>query len=382
MAEIFVTEEEFKKGVALATGERLRVVVTRTPSVARVFGKAFNTNRSQLLAGAARKMVRIRTLLKERSPTHLLIVGHCDTTGDDAVNDPLSLERAENTLAFVEDNPEPWLAMYGDDKGSRRWGRQEDLVMITAAKGFSTKPPNQDPVRWFQETRRLKVDGDAGTETRGALVREYMALDGTPFAELDLSVDFTAHGCGEHFPLDDSGRRVEDDAADDKEDALDRRVEFFFFSKVSGVQPPPPGKNSQADSPEYPEWRRKSRLDFETVIVEGEDDLFLRLHVDPETVAERKDELRLFAVDGDYDETRVAADDGEPGEGFVDVLYTRVLTALNYSLEVKPSEGEPYFLFQDVPFEQLDGFVDPDEQGEERDPLDPEPGLDDDGNDI
>lgn len=376
MPDVFVTAEEFEKGITVRTNERTRIVIVKPPIVARVLGKAFNTNRSQVLPGAARKMARLRNLLQQRAPTHLLIVGHCDTTGDDAVNDPLSLERAQNTLAFIRDDPEPWLEMY-TAQSTRRWDRQEDMVMISSARGFSSKDSRQEAVRWFQETRGLKVDGDAGPETRRALITEYMSLDGDAFGDLAQSVDFTAHGCGEHFPLDDSGRRVEHGAPDGKEDAMDRRVEFFFFSRRTGVQPPPPGPNSGASDSQYPEWRRKSRLDFETVIVEGEDDLFIRLHLDPKTVGQRKEELRLFSVGGEYDATRSAAD-GEAGEGFVDVVFTRVPTALAYSLEVSPPAGTSYLLFEEVPFESLDGFVESAE-GLERDPLEPEPGLDDDG---
>ncbi len=374
MDERVHTIEELKTGIELSTGSRHRIIVVRPPATARVLGKAFQTNKSFLLPGATTGMRRIRALLKKRSPAHLLVVGHCDTTGKHSVNDPLSLERAENALAYIVDDPEPWLKMYKSAIPSkRRWGADEDGMMLQALPDYGSKPADEDAVRWFQRTRGLKVDGDAGPETRGKLIEEYMALDGPSFESLGVQVDLTAHGCGEHFPLDEGGRKVEVEAEDEREDSLDRRVEFFFFSRKLGIQPPPPGPNSKADSPEYPEWRKISRLDFETVIAEGEDDLFLRFHIDPTQLNEYQDSLRLFSTDGSYEMVKLLSTEAELENEYVDVVFTRVRTALSYSLEITTPGTDPYLLFESTPFAELDGLTDPDSDFEDPDPLEPEP---------
>jgi hypothetical protein len=74
-----------------------------------------------------------------------------------------------------------------------------------------------------------------------------MAVDGTT---LPSDVMLVTHGAGEHFP--------EIPTADGVEEDQNRRVEMFFFDGTLGVQPPPPGKNSKAKSPEYPEWLQRS----------------------------------------------------------------------------------------------------------------------------
>jgi hypothetical protein len=370
------TRDDLTTGVKLTTGSTHRITVVGGPVLARVFGKAFATNRSLLLSGAAKRMTRIRAMLTQLGSTELLIVGHCDTTGQDRTNDPLSLERAQTTLAFIKDDKQAWLDMFGDKApAGRRWADPEDQELIKAAAGFESRPEGQDPVRWFQETRGLEVDGIAGPITRAKLIEEYMALDGEAFADAGLDVAFTPHGCGEHFPLDDDGRDLDAAPRDDFEDPLDRRVEFFFFPKKTGIQPPPPGPNSRADSPEYPIWRQKSRLRFETVVVDGEDDLFIRFHIDPKGKSEIKDEFRLFSSDGAYDETKTIAKDAEVEADFVDLVFTRVLVDRDYTLEVTPTEGDVYFMFSNVPFSELDGFAGTDSGDVERDPLEPEPGT-------
>lgn len=367
-----VSADELGRAIAVRTGQFHGVVVARKPALGQVVGKAFDTNRSLLLPGAARRMVRVRELMLRRSPAHLLVVGHCDTSGDDAVNDPLSLERAEAACAFLRDDAAGWLANYGAAApASRRWGRAEDLIMIGALPGASARAGGEDPIRWFQGTRGLPVTGNADDATRKRLIEEYMRLDGPPFAEQPLHIEFTAHGCGEHFPLDESGRKLDANAADGARDALDRRVEFFFFGLAAGVQPPPPGPNSNKGSPEYPLWRKAAELDFATVLADGEDDVFIRLHIGRDHQASMNDRLRLVSSDGAYDETRVVADDGEPSDTFTDVVFTRVKTDRSYSLEVTPAQGSAHFLFENVPFEDLAQL--PPSPGPELDPLAPEP---------
>ena len=202
-----------------------------------------------------------------------------------------------------------------------------------------------------------------------------MLLDGGPFADSiePLLTSRTAHGCGEYFPLDDSGREVEVAASDENSDALDRRVEFFLFKDPPGIDPPVPGANSTRESTEYPTWRERADLDHETVIVDGEEDLFFRFDISSEDVGEFAETLRLFSANDAYDTTLALATDAEPeGEG-VDLIFTRVLTDLTYSLEITPEAEDPYFLFENIPFEGLDEFRAPEEDRLAGNPLEPEP---------
>ncbi len=129
-------------------------------------------------------------------------------------------------------------------------------MMLLSMPDFRTKPAGEDAVRWFQRTRGLTVDGKAGPKTRRVLITEYMSLDGTSLKEERVEIQATAHGCGEHFPLDDTGEALDAAPEDDKRDPIDRRVELFFFDPEFGIVPKPPGQNSKAGSAEYPAWRK------------------------------------------------------------------------------------------------------------------------------
>jgi outer membrane protein OmpA-like peptidoglycan-associated protein len=241
--------------------------------LARLKGAFFETNKSFLLPSVVERFKHVRELYANNNPSELLIVGHTDTTAQASVNDPLSLERANCTAAYLLDDVDAWLAMYeSGTPAARRWGNREDLLMLEALPDFGTKAVSEDAIRWFQRTRGLSLDGIAGPETRGALIAEYMALDGATLSnDPNFDITITTHGCGENFPLDDAGEELDTAPADDDEDAQDRRVELFFFDAEFGIQPPPPGSNSAAGSSEYPEWRKKAVLvhDLESDHTEG-----------------------------------------------------------------------------------------------------------------
>jgi hypothetical protein len=168
--------------------------------------------------------------------------------------------RAESVRAYLTDDVDAWLARYGDVVG--QWGEAEDLYMLSALPDGSTRPAGADPVTWFQETRGLQVDGDAGEETRRALITEYMQRDGTTLPE---GVAIETHGCGEAFPLDATGDELDEAPTDGAGDPIDRRVEVFFFGDSLGVQPPAPGETSGAGSTEYLSWRQHAQRGYEQV---------------------------------------------------------------------------------------------------------------------
>lgn len=228
----------------------------------------FNTNKTFLLPTALPSMLKLRRLYAENAPCELLVVGHADTRGGPPFNDKLSLERAEATIAYLKDDVEGWFKFYSDSDAKKKWGKVEDHLMIISMRDFVDKPKGEDQVRWFQRTRGLEVDGDAGKETRRALIKEYMSLDGASLSDFVGEITATAHGCGENFPLDDTGEELDAAPEDQKRDPIDRRVELYFFDPEFGITPPPPGANSKAGSPEYPLWRKRVA---ETVELQADD---------------------------------------------------------------------------------------------------------------
>jgi hypothetical protein len=259
---------------AAAQAPQVRFVgAIRRLLLARLKRMFFETNKSFLLPGAVGAFKQVRELYRTNNPSDLLIVGHTDTTAEPAVNDPLSLERADMTAAYLLDDVDAWLERYDEAvPAKRRWTQHEDELMLSALPDFATRPAEEGDVHWFQRTRGLVVDGKSGPKTRRQLISEYMALDGASLRDrrnFDISV--TTHGCGENFPLDDGGEELDDVPADQKEDASDRRVELFFFDAELGILPPPPGKNSPAGSTQYPEWRKRATrvVDLESSFIEG-----------------------------------------------------------------------------------------------------------------
>jgi outer membrane protein OmpA-like peptidoglycan-associated protein len=220
---------------------------------AKLKGLWFDSSKSFLLPTARHSLQQIESLYRANPESDLLIVGHTDLAGGAAYNDELSLDRAKAMAAYLTDDVATWYAWYGSDKPSdKRWGAIEDELMIEAVADDNGEkiPSNADAVRWYQETRGLTVDGDAGPQTRQALIAEYMALDDTT---LPKDIRLTTHGCGENFPA----KQTADGAAEQE----NRRVEVFFFDnpipppdRPDGILPPPPGNNSPAGGREYSEW--------------------------------------------------------------------------------------------------------------------------------
>jgi hypothetical protein len=166
----------------------------------------FELNKSFLLPAATEGTRLLEHMYRSMPDAQILAVGHTDRTGKKFRNDSLSLERAEAVVAYARDDVDRWLANYDSTMdASRRWGRGEDLLMLSCLpRGntpyYSAEHPEHSfeaATRRLQEAHGLVVDGDLGPVSRRALVGEYMALDGT---SVPASAKFVAHGCGEHFP--------------------------------------------------------------------------------------------------------------------------------------------------------------------------------------
>lgn len=238
--------------------------------LARLRGLLFDTNKAFLLPSALEDLKTIRMLYEQHNPGKLLVVGHTDTTGDASINDPLSLERAEAMLAYLRDDVAGWEKFYGSSiPESRRWGATEDQHLLGAVLAKEEQAlPHTDGIKAFQRRSELQDDGIVGPKTRKALIAAYMALDGAQLDTEALRIEATAHGCGQNFPLDDSGAALEEDAKEEKADAQDRRVELFFFDAEFGIVPKPNGKNSKAGSREYPRWRDAAERIHDGVLTE------------------------------------------------------------------------------------------------------------------
>jgi len=253
---------------------RRRRVVSVQPYVvrARLLEMFFDTNKCFLLPSAIPLMRRVRELYDDNAWTDLLVVGHTDRSGDPSINDPLSLQRAQSVAAYLRDDVDAWLAHYGADRPwHQRWGTREDHLMIGSLAEAELGTANAmggAPVLWYQRwhnalpgDRRapsheaLAEDGAIGPLTRRQLVGDYMNRDRTTLPE---DVELTVHGCGESFPLDPDGD-VEQTPEGPDQDPRDRRVELYFFDRVLGIEPPPPGEISAAGSAQYPEWRARAR---------------------------------------------------------------------------------------------------------------------------
>ena len=258
--------------VRLESETRQTVSIQPRIEQARLLGGYFDTNKTFLLPSGIRDVQGVKRLHQRNTHTELLIVGHTDTSGDPAVNDPLSFQRAESLKEYLQGNAAAWFERYGTRfPPAQRWGATEDSLMIRALQTQGPSFPEGDDLdrgnatKWYQEWHnrlppserapqweQLAEDGIIGPKTRGQLVADYMLLSGPPLPE---DVAITTRGAGENFPLDETGEQLDTKPADGQRDATDRRVDVFFFDKDFGIQPPaPPGTQLEKGSVEYPEW--------------------------------------------------------------------------------------------------------------------------------
>jgi hypothetical protein len=136
------------------------------------------------------------------------------------------------------------LSAVGDDTtGAPFYGGDVHGVLDTETR---------DAVMRFQTSRGLDVDGVPGPQTRRALVRAYMKLDGTTLPS-DATVELL--GCGEHHndvPTDDGVA-----------EAKNRRAEIFLFDP-GPVEPAPP-ETCPGPGCAYETWKERTveTIDFE-----------------------------------------------------------------------------------------------------------------------
>ncbi|MEO7497017.1 MAG: OmpA family protein, partial [Massilia sp.] len=62
---------------------------------------SFDTGRSDIKSNFRPVLERFATTLNDNPATVVTIIGHTDSTGDDAVNNPLSVDRAAHTRDYL-----------------------------------------------------------------------------------------------------------------------------------------------------------------------------------------------------------------------------------------------------------------------------------------
>jgi hypothetical protein len=189
-------------------------------------------------------------LFLEQYPRYrLLLAGHTDTSGGEAYNFALSDLRAENVNCLLRGDRERWVAIAAEK------GKVEDIQLICSylnhIHGWPCDPgPLDDEMgpltgaaieglqKTYNETfgKCIAVDGEAGTETWGAIYDIYMRelagmldtdVEHLPQYRASLRyVDDNYHriGCGERIPIDDAGR-------ENYRSVENRRVELLFFDE-------------------------------------------------------------------------------------------------------------------------------------------------------
>jgi|GEM_PF-5290413 len=84
---------------------------------------------------------------------------------------------------------------------------------------------------------------------------------------------------------------------------------------------------------------------------------YLRIEMDPSATHELDEKFVLTSSDGSFEQTRTAHDDLIEGDNFIDLEFTGLPKKLSYSMKIVPVSGEPYFLYQNVAFDKLDGYM-------------------------
>lgn len=352
--------------VALGSAGRFRLVIER-PTIAcvRLSGLFFDLNKSFPLPSAFEGIRGLAHMYDAHAAAEVLVVGHTDSSGGERRNESLSLERAQDVVAFLLDDVEAWYSRYDrTSDASRRWGNIEDAHMLGALPFGET--PHLDSshadssfvaaVKRFQTANGLKVDGDPGPNTRRALIAAYMAADGT---SLPADVVIVAHGCGENFP--------DVPSADGEYQAENRRVEMFIFDE--GILPTPPSPTSKSGSTEYAAWR--GAVDEERTFIPSADGLGVLVIVTDirvEDAATDTTAFRLYSTDGAYDQTLVAAEAYTESEGMMDIQFENLPRGSFYTLTTHRGDEPERTLFADVPYVALSGETDRLDEVERFDP--------------
>lgn len=67
-------------------------------------GLLFDTNKSDVKAASQNELANLASVLKANTDCSVAVQGHTDSTGSDAINNPLSVKRAENVAKCLNNN--------------------------------------------------------------------------------------------------------------------------------------------------------------------------------------------------------------------------------------------------------------------------------------
>jgi hypothetical protein len=84
---------------------------------------------------------------------------------------------------------------------------------------------------------------------------------------------------------------------------------------------------------------------------------YLRIHMRPEEARKLQEKFILTSEDESFAQTRTADDDLILGDDFIDLRFSDLPTDKSYTLVVETRDAPPYPVFRNVPFADLDGFV-------------------------
>jgi peptidoglycan hydrolase-like protein with peptidoglycan-binding domain len=249
-----------------APSDWLVTIVLQRPPIWRVrmVGMIFDGDKCFLLPQALDGIKAVVAMHEAHPTAPVVIVGH--EGGDEVTGSvDLALSRAKILAGYLTSKPDDWMSWFGSDKDERqRWGVREVQLMLSALSGPDGQPfydgsspgvmdeKTATALKAFQTANGLTADGKASSDTRAALVKQYMAIEDT---SLTAGVTPVAHGCTGHEDdtITQSGLQPDD-----------RRLEVLFFDGTE-IKPPPSGDTSDGGSPEYPAWRAREvqTVDFE-----------------------------------------------------------------------------------------------------------------------
>jgi outer membrane protein OmpA-like peptidoglycan-associated protein len=114
--------QEQKQAMETAT-QGTGVAVTQTPDNRLKLDIpsdiSFDVGRAAIKPNFAPVLNQFATSLQQNTATNVTIIGHTDSTGSDAINNPLSLERAQSTRDYLVGRGVPATRIATDGKGAR-----------------------------------------------------------------------------------------------------------------------------------------------------------------------------------------------------------------------------------------------------------------------
>ncbi|MGM0543947.1 MAG: TolC family outer membrane protein [Pseudomonadota bacterium] len=147
----------------------------RTPDVTLSADAIFAVNSAELGAGARQELMTLADSIRNRGNdvSRVYIAGHADSSGSDAINDPLSRRRAESVGAF--------LIQQGIDQGviqTEGFGSNEPIATNATAEGRRQNRRVEVTIETRQETasRASAFDQEVSLKPQSSPVKTYFQI--------------------------------------------------------------------------------------------------------------------------------------------------------------------------------------------------------------